>query len=69
MIRLLKNDDRFIHGYLNYQRKVSPNPFAPMGPNTDGENAWPVAVSEDGKRVALSFTAPGEIALPAEEKE
>lgn len=62
MIKLIKGDTRYVHGYLNYRKAVKPNPFRPMGP-TVGEypqDCWPVEVSEDGKRVGLSYTAPGE---------
>ena len=60
MIKLLKNDERYVHGYLNFSRPVLPNPLKPMGP-TVGEypmDCWPVEVSESGKRVGLSYTAP-----------
>ena len=56
MIRLLKNDDRFVHGHLNFKRAVSPDPLTPVGPNDMGEYFWPVEVSEDGKRVGYSLT-------------
>ncbi len=61
MIKLLKNDDRWTHGYLNFKRAVRPDPFTRMGPNMDDEYLWPVEISKDGKRVGLTFVPPGEI--------
>lgn len=58
MINLLKNDERKPTAFLNYAKAVQPNPLTPVGPNTLGENLWPVAVSEDGKRVGFSYIDP-----------
>ena len=62
MIKLIKGDDRFVHGYLNYRRIGKVDPFTPMGPTVGDypQDVWPVEVSEDGKRVGFSYTAPGE---------
>lgn len=62
MIKLLKDDTRYVHGYANYKNAVKVSPFEPMGP-TVGEypmDAWPVEISEDGKRVGFSYTGIGE---------
>lgn len=60
-MRLLKNDDRFVHGYLNYSKRVTTDPLVPLGPTYEGTfKVWPVEISEDGKRVGVSYTAPGE---------
>ena len=58
MMRLLENDDRVAVGYLNYRRRVNPDPYTYLGPNTLNERLWPVEISEDGKRVGVSFIAP-----------
>lgn len=59
MIKLIKNDTRESVGYINYPRPVTVDPLKPMGPNTLNEMVWPVEISEDGKRVGLSFIEPG----------
>lgn len=60
MIKLLKDDTRSAVVFLNYANSVAPDPLTPMGPNAMGEDLWPVALSEDGKRIGFSFIAPGE---------
>lgn len=55
MIRLMSNDDRYVHGYLNFKRAVTPDPMVAVGPSDTGEYYWPVEISEDGKRVGYTL--------------
>jgi hypothetical protein len=61
------NDDRFIHGRLNYTGDLTKtfDMDRSYGPNTLGEPCWPVNISYDKKRkrtvVEFSFTAPVEV--------
>lgn len=61
MMKLLKNDERFTHGYMNYPR-VNVDPLKRMGPTNEGLYIWPVEVekTDKGYRVGFSFTSPFE---------
>jgi hypothetical protein len=56
----MKNDPRAATAFLNYKKKVNPDPFRPLGPTAFNEMVWPVEISENGKRVGFSYIAPGE---------
>lgn len=57
---LLENDRRLPVQFLNFKRRMNPHPYVKVGPNTIGEYLWPVAISEDGKRIGFSYIEPKE---------
>jgi hypothetical protein len=56
MTRLLNNDERTAVRWLNFKKVGVVSAYRPFGPNTMGENLWPVEVSD--KRIGFSYIGP-----------
>lgn len=62
MNNFFEKERRLAVGFLNYEKPLSQyfDPRKPLGPNTMGELLYPVSISDDRKRLGLSYIAPAD---------